>query len=118
MVIQGESPSEFVLAIATLQMDVHLNAVNKGWWDGEEHNKAEKLCLMHGELSEAMEALRDGNPPDSHLPEFSSEVVELADTVIRILDYAGHYHLPLAEAIYAKHAYNKNRPVKHGGKKF
>lgn len=43
--------------------------------------------------------------------------VELADCVIRILDYCGHAGIDLEEAIRIKHEYNKSRPYRHGGKK-
>jgi len=73
---------------------------------------------MHSELSEALEALRHDNPPDDHIPEFSGTEAELADVIIRIMDYAELRGLRLAEAIVAKHEYNRNRPLRHGGKRF
>ena len=96
---------------------VHNTAKDKGWWDVE-RNGAEMICLMHSELSEALEALRHGNPPDSHIPEFLGTEAELADVVIRIMDYAKARSLKIAEAIEAKMAYNDNRSYKHGGKLF
>ncbi len=69
---------------------------------------------MHSELSEALEAMRHGNPPDDKIPEFSGVEAELADAVIRIFDYAGARGLRLGEAIVAKAQFNKSRPPKHG----
>ena len=43
--------------------------------------------------------------------------IELADAVIRILDYCGRYGIDIEKAIEIKHEYNKTRPYKHGGKK-
>ena len=43
--------------------------------------------------------------------------VELADCVIRILDYCGHAGIDIEEASRIKHEYNKTRPYRHGGKK-
>lgn len=96
---------------------VHSTAVDKGWWDGE-RNDGEIIALIHSELSEALEALRHGNPPDDHIPEFKGTEAEMADVVIRIMDYGKARGLRIAEAIEAKMAYNNNRDRMHGGKKF
>lgn len=96
---------------------VHGVAKEKGWWD-KERNDGEAIALMHSELSEALEALRHGNPADSHLPEFSGLEVELADVIIRIMDYGQGRGLRIGEAVEAKMAYNTQRPKKHGGKAF
>lgn len=41
---------------------------------------------------------------------------EIADAIIRICDMAGHFHLPLEEALRYKMAYNATRPYRHGDK--
>jgi len=93
------------------------NSAAHGFVTSEE-NIPEKLCLIHSEVSEALEAVRHGNPPDDKLPEYNGLTVELADTVIRCLSLAGSLKLPLGEAIIAKMGYNSKRPPKHGGKAF
>ena len=107
----------FVGHYNALAKAVNQNAVSKGWWD-DERNDGEMICLMHSELSEALEGLRHGDPPDDHIPEFRSSEAELADVVIRIMDYGAARGLRIAEAIIAKTEYNKTRPHKHGGKRF
>jgi len=79
---------------------------------------AQGLMLVVSELSEALEATRHGNPPDSHIPAFSGVEAELADAIIRIQDLAETGKHRLADAIVAKASYNSRRPAMHGDKKF
>lgn len=98
---------------------VHNNAVNKGWWENKDYDyRPEFIALLHSEVSEALEGIRKGNPPDEHIPEFSTLEAELADVIIRIMDFSYHEKLNIVDALDAKIQYNKNRPYKHGGKEF
>ena len=83
----------------------------QGFWESD--NTGEKIALMHSELSEALEADRK-NLDAEHIPGFTGVEEELADVIIRILDFAGHHQLRLGEALSAKIAYNLTRPFKHG----
>lgn len=69
---------------------------------------AQKLCLVHSEISEAMEGHRKGLQDDK-LPHRPMLEVELADAVIRIADLAGALGLDLGGAIAEKLAYNATR---------
>lgn len=73
-----------------------------------DRNKGEMLCLIHSEISEAMEGERKGLM-DDHLPHRSMPEVELADAVIRIMDYAGRFNYDLGGAIMEKLEYNSKR---------
>lgn len=70
---------------------------------------AQKLCLSHSEISEAMEGHRKGLMDDK-LPHRPMIEVELADAVIRICDLAGALGLDLGGAISEKMAFNAKRP--------
>ena len=83
----------------------------QGFW--ESVNIGEKIALMHSELSEALEADRK-NLDAEHIHGFTGVEEELADVIIRVLDFAGHYNLRLGEALSAKITYNLSRPFKHG----
>lgn len=97
--------------------EVFENAKAHGWWE-KERNDGEMIALMHSELSEALEAIREGNPPCPKDASMSTLEEEMADVVIRVMDFCYARGINLEQAIAKKHAVNVARPYKHGGKKF
>lgn len=115
--IRAGAERDALNALNWLASEIHETAVAKGWWE-KDRNDGEILALIHSEVSEVLEAIRHGNPPDDKIPEFSGAEAELADIVIRVLDYAHARKWRLGEAVIAKMAMNRTREYKHGGKKF
>lgn len=106
---------EFITSFNAVAGGLHLVNKNNGWWE-KPRNDYELICLIHSELSEGTEALRHGNMPSDHIPDFSGIEEEYADAVIRIMDHAAARNWRVAEAILAKISYNATRGYKHGGK--
>lgn len=101
MKFKGRSINDFIkLCYAT--------AKEKGWWD-KPRSDGELIALMHSELSEALEAMRNGHGQDAIAE-------ELADCCIRIFDYCGRNNIDLEEALLKKAEKNKTRPYRHGKK--
>lgn len=80
------------------------------------------IALMHSELSEAVEDLRNREGA-IEIPFFIQEngkpdgwAVELADVVIRVMDTLACFSIELDELIEWKLDYNATRPWMHGGK--
>lgn len=98
-----------------IQETAHGIALEAGWWTdiqtGEpiDRNVGELLCLIHSEISEAMEGHRKGLMDDK-LPHRPMIEVELADAIIRIADMAGKLKLDVGGAIAEKMAFNAVRP--------
>lgn len=104
--------------LQTYAEKIHKNAVKKGFWD-EPRNFGEMIALQHSELSEALEAHREGSAPVEVVdgkPEGTA--VELADALIRILDtlydMLDGTNYTVDEVVQMKMTYNKSREHMHG----
>lgn len=106
------------------QVEVHRLARQNGFWDHETVGSPdfegfgvyanpsivpEKLALIVGEASEALEEHRDDNDEKME--------VELADIIIRVLDLAEWKGFDMDRAVEAKHRKNLDRPYLHGRKR-
>lgn len=129
----SEIDSKFVIEFSAKQTEVwRINCAN-GWWDErskivslcdrngidyEPHLAIELIGLHHTELSEAVEAARK-HPIDSWSDHTTKDTMvrELAGAVVRIMDMAEFFGLPLAKAIEAEIEANRGRGHMHGGKK-
>lgn len=110
-----------------LRQSVYEGNKSRGFWEPEEINKGERVMLIITELAEAVEAHRKGkqyinnpvslafldgsivseNPVLLWVSEFKEAVKdtvedEIADAVIRILDYTGGFDIPIIERDYRK----------------
>jgi hypothetical protein len=122
-----KSKSHLAVALGNFAEECHSNSVAHGWHD-RDRTFGDFIALVHSELSEALEAFREPRPLAERLFHMSTSKVgdvkpdgiltELADVIIRILDYTGSIHATaqLIEALQLKHAYNMTRPHRHGGK--
>lgn len=100
---------------SAIQKSVHETAKEKGFIDN--FQIITQLALVGCEVSEAIEAIREGNPPcDKTSGMFSNFEIELADIIIRVMTIAEHMKINLPKAIIAKANYNKCRPFMHGKK--
>lgn len=118
-----DTESIFMGACAIIQERVHANARAKGFWKDHVDGKLTvdqvglKLALIHSEISEALESVRNDYPASEKIPEIGNFEEELADAAIRIMDLAESSGVDLGEAIVKKMEFNVGRPHMHGGKK-
>ena len=101
-----------------LAKEIYLNAYEHGWWN-RKREFPEIIALCHSELSEALEEYRN-NKPFYYEKDGKPEgiAVEMADCIIRILDWAGSecINFDFDKILRSKMEYNKTRPYRHGGK--
>jgi NTP pyrophosphatase (non-canonical NTP hydrolase) len=125
-VLDNESiKEEFNSSLEDVQDRVHNLARSNGFWEenttlcelGYETTVQLKVAALIGsEVGELIDALR--KDPTAHCGkhgcDLSKEEEELADIVIRVMDYCEHRNIDLAKCIIEKHNFNCTRPYKHG----
>ena len=105
--------------ITALADEIHADNVRAGWWNdlktGEDlhgkRNVGELLCLIHSEVSEAMEGHRK-RLMDDKLPHRPMLRAELIDAMIRIFDLLGsqdNAEHPAGVIFQEKREYNASR---------
>ena len=126
------------LDLNELAREAHQIAVEHGWWE-KKPTFGELVALMHSELSEALEEYRAGRPMVWHACMTSDEdtpctkeecgdwyngkceltclspkpegiAVELADCIIRILDWAGHESVDMEGILFEAMEAHKDQP--------
>ena len=109
--------------IRDMQNNAHATACAKNWWLRENladpNCIAAKLALIHSEVSEALECVRNDDLSPRHdaltgKPEGLPS--ELADIVIRVADLCGALNIDLDAAVKEKMAFNTTRTHRHGGR--
>jgi NTP pyrophosphatase (non-canonical NTP hydrolase) len=88
-------------------IQIHCANVEAGWYD-KPRETGTSLMLIVSEVAEAMEADRK-NLTDPHLPHRRGCEVELADALIRILDFCAHKGYDIGAAVEEKIEYNRHR---------
>lgn len=123
--IPTETELRFRAAWRQLAHEIYETGKAAGFYDKPHtdpaFNHGEKMMLVVSEISEGVEGLRGAPFPgiaDDKLPHRPMIEVELADAVIRIMNYGSHCGLDVAGAVVEKNEFNKSRPHKHGGKRF
>ena len=102
------------MTINEFAAEVHKNAVDHGWWAGG-------VCCEEDGSAHCGSRPYDPENPNARCSAQSKKpegiAAELADVIIRVLDYCAYAGIDIENVLEVKHEYNKSRPYRHGGKK-
>jgi len=132
--VQNGLLAEVPAGLNDLACAIYERNVEKGFYE-KPKNIGEMLCLIHSEVSEALEADRkdhyanlpmfesfnDWNRPKSDAFSFESNIKntfedEMADIIIRVLDLCAFKGIDIEKHISLKMQYNAAREKYHGKK--
>lgn len=131
--VQNGLLAEVPAGLNDLANSIHKNNIEKGFYE-KEKNIGEMLCLIHSEVSEALEADRkdkyalrpiafaEKNYGEDDFVEAYKDWVkgsfeeEMADIIIRVLDLCAFKGIDIVGHIKAKMRYNLQRDKYHGKK--
>jgi NTP pyrophosphatase (non-canonical NTP hydrolase) len=127
--------------LTALRDEAYDNAKAHGFHDKDvRRTVGDAMMLIATEVSEAFEAFREGgklnetlydpgtwgsavpllreskSPDGSKLYKPVGVPSELADIIIRVLDFCGEHDIDIERVTLEKMAYNRSRPYKHGNK--
>jgi len=102
--------------INDLASKCHKDAKEMGWYDGYVKTDVEVMMLVVTEVAEVVEELRKHDAQEYYLKGDKPEGygTEVADTIIRLLDWCAYKNIDIQAIIDAKLTYNKTRGFKHG----
>jgi len=133
--IKNINKFSFVKSFGKLSEIHHERMMEKGFWDdrdgiiaaaylqsrdlgeaAENVINTAALALVATEVSEVVEALRNGNPSDDKIPNHCGAAAEMADVILRIMDLSYGNGWNVAQALVDKMAMNDSREKLHGKK--